>query len=73
MYFSDKSALDDKAIMEDLSSELRSAVTEFLIHPYVRIDKHIFRKTAALKYAQPLWRKKGEEKEKSTHSHNAEM
>jgi hypothetical protein len=36
LYFSDKSALDDKAIMEDLSSELRSAVTEFLIHPYVR-------------------------------------
>jgi hypothetical protein len=34
--FSDKSALDDKAIMEDLSQELRSMVTEFLIHPYVR-------------------------------------
>jgi CRP-like cAMP-binding protein len=36
LYFADKSALDDKAIMEDLSQELRSEITEYLIHPLVR-------------------------------------
>jgi CRP-like cAMP-binding protein len=35
-YFTEKSALDDKAIMEDLSQDLRNEITEFLIHPFVR-------------------------------------
>jgi CRP-like cAMP-binding protein len=36
LYFTEKSALDEKLIMQDLSQELRTEITEFLIHPLVR-------------------------------------
>merc|ERR1719428_1077663 len=35
-YFSDKSALDEKGIMAELSSDLRADITDFLLHPVVR-------------------------------------
>ena len=35
-YFTEKSALDEHAIMSDLSQELRVEITEYLIHPLVR-------------------------------------
>jgi voltage-gated potassium channel len=36
VYFTEKSALDEKGIMSDLSQELRTEVTEYMIHPAVR-------------------------------------
>jgi voltage-gated potassium channel len=35
-YFSDKSALDEKGIMTELSQDLRADITEYLLHPLVR-------------------------------------
>merc|ERR1719253_2392477 len=35
-YFSEKSALDEQAIMSDLSVELRHEISDILIHPFVR-------------------------------------